>query len=236
MKVDHKITLFYRQFGLLCCLVIFSAPLWAKTYIFRESDGTIWYTNIKPSASEMHKYQLIGSIDEPKVTAAKKGKKQKARGGCIGYSKAELKKRERQYDRNIQQLSALHGISPYLIKSVIAIESCFDSQAVSTAGAQGLMQLMPATAKDLGVRDSFNPNQNLSGGVSYLRLMLDKYQQNEKLALAAYNAGPHAVDKYNGIPPYKETQAYVKKVLKRYKQYILLANKTQQTNQLVSLR
>ncbi|WP_349305694.1 lytic transglycosylase domain-containing protein [Bacillus sp. FJAT-49711] len=112
----------------------------------------------------------------------------------------------------IQKASEVYNLPAKLIKSIIKHESNFNPRTVSHAGASGLMQLMPQTAKGLGVTDIFDPLQNVMGGSKYLRNMLDKYDGNLVLALAAYNAGPGNVDKYGGIPPFQETQNYVKKV------------------------
>ena len=112
----------------------------------------------------------------------------------------------------INDISQKYGVDSKLIKEVIRAESGFDSSAVSATGAKGLMQLMPGTAADLGVVNSFDPAQNIEGGTHYLRDLLDKYNGNVSLALSAYNAGPGAVAKYHGIPPYSETQNYVQKI------------------------
>ncbi len=122
------------------------------------------------------------------------------------------------YDALIQTTAADYGIPPALVKAVIAAESAFNPTAVSRAGAQGLMQLMPSTAAALGVSDSLVPEENVRGGVTYLRLMIERYGDLSR-ALAAYNAGPAAVDKYGGIPPYRETKDYVARVLSYYRQY-----------------
>ena len=118
-----------------------------------------------------------------------------------------------QYEPLIRQHASHHRIRPELVRAVIQVESAFNPRAVSPKGAMGLMQLMPATAKQFGVIDPFNPAENIRAGVSYLRELLDRYDHNEQLALAAYNAGPRAVDKYGSkVPPYKETQNYVLKI------------------------
>jgi soluble lytic murein transglycosylase-like protein len=125
----------------------------------------------------------------------------------------------------LSHAGAEHDIDVELLASVVHAESNGRAHAVSRTGAQGLMQLMPGTAHQLGVRDSFQPEQNINGGTAYLDELLTRYHDNLALALAAYNAGPAAVDKYDGIPPYRETRAYVARVMSEFKSRKLAAQR-----------
>jgi soluble lytic murein transglycosylase-like protein len=116
----------------------------------------------------------------------------------------------------VSEASRKHGVDSDFIRSVIKQESAGNANAVSRTGARGLMQLMPGTALQLGVNDSFSPEQNVHGGTTYLKELLERYNGDAIKALAAYNAGPGAVDRYKGIPPYRETQEYVKRVVSDY--------------------
>ncbi len=117
----------------------------------------------------------------------------------------------------IAETARRHNLNPALVRSVVAVESAFQPNAISPKGAQGLMQLMPQTARSLGVADPFDPGQNLDGGTRHLKELVARYGGNLHLALAAYNAGQGAVQKHRGVPPYRETRSYVKKVLERYR-------------------
>jgi len=176
-----------------------------ELYLYRERDGTQWITDhwLPPN-----KYVYIGKYGRPQAVLS-----------CRGLTKSDLEARATHYEDAIARHAGAFEVDPVLVKAVMRVESCFDHKAVSRVGAQGLMQLMPFTARDLGVKDSFDPEQNIRGGVQYLSQMLKLFSNNRQLALAAYNAGPGAVSKYNGVPPYKETKSYLVKVAAQYDSY-----------------
>ncbi|HEY0914337.1 MAG TPA: lytic transglycosylase domain-containing protein [Solimonas sp.] len=177
----------------------------AEVYVYREPAGTRLFTDQRVRDPA---YVFISKFGRPTAYVS-----------CKGISSAGLEARLRSYEALIDRYAEQQGVEAALVKAVMRVESCFDHRAVSRVGARGLMQLMPGTAADMGVSDSFDPAQNIRGGVTYLRLMLDRFGNNQKLALAAYNAGPGAVTKHQGVPPFKETQAYVEKVRSHYERY-----------------
>ena len=121
-----------------------------------------------------------------------------------------------EFKAHIRSASRQYMVDPALIEAIIQVESSFRSDAVSHSGATGLMQLMPGTARDLDVIDRYNPRENIHGGVKYISKLMKRFDNNMMLAIAAYNAGPAAVERYNGVPPNAETPRYVKKVIKAY--------------------
>jgi soluble lytic murein transglycosylase len=164
-------------------------------YSFVDADGVVHFTDTPRDA----RYR---PLPEPKL----------GRGPAIRVP------RRWEYDGLIGLTAREHQVEPALVKAVIAAESNFDPEAISRKGARGLMQLMPVTATRLGVEDPLRPTENVRAGTRYLRLMLDRYGDVER-ALAAYNAGPTVVDRFGGVPPYPETQDYVRRVLTYYRHY-----------------
>jgi hypothetical protein len=164
----------------------------AQTYRFVDIDGTVHVTN----APTDPRYQRMGA----------------ASGTERGWLRLVVPDLA-PYAQEVREAAERHGVPEGLISAVIRVESGFNAQAVSRKGARGLMQLMPGTASMLGVRDSFDPRQNIDGGVRHLRGLIDRFGNDLKLALAAYNAGEQAVLNHRGIPPYPETRDYVTKVL-----------------------
>jgi soluble lytic murein transglycosylase-like protein len=132
--------------------------------------------------------------------------------GQVRTTRQAIRGRSSEYDALIEEHAADHGVDVGLVRAVIQAESAFNPRARSVKGAMGLMQLMPATAAQYGVDNPYDPAQNIRGGVAYLRSLLTKYSGNQELALAAYNAGPEAVEKYGAVPPYRETRNYIDRI------------------------
>jgi len=170
----------------------------AQIWVYRDEYGRTYFTD-SPQHEGYEAYKPKGTV--------------RHRAGV----KPRLYARE--FDNAIKRASVQHGVSAALVKAIIAAESGFDPQAVSDKGARGLMQLMPDTAESLGVDDALDPWQNIDGGTRYLCAMIDRFPGEIELALAAYNAGPAKVAQFQGVPPYKETRGYVKRVLSYYKRY-----------------
>ena len=184
------------------CLVILvtGAPASAETFRFVGQDGTVHLTN----APTDPRYQRGGLTPTPPAV-----------GSIIGLPRplaADLA----PYAQEIADAAQRHGLPARLISAVIRVESGFNPRAVSRRGARGLMQLMPETASLLGVRDAFDPRENIDGGVRHLRGLIERFPTDLRLALAAYNAGEQAVMAFRGIPPYPETREYVTRVLQFY--------------------
>ena len=175
-------------------MVLAVMPAQADVYQYIDANGTISLTNVPNDP----RYRRVMS-ELPRARSV--------------ISVGEL-------ESVIARHSRTHRLHPALIRAVIKTESDFDPLAVSRAGAIGLMQLMPQTAVRLDVRDSYNPDDNIGGGTKYLRQLLDRFNGNLPLALAAYNAGEHAVERYQGLPPIAETRQYVKKVLQYYRVFL----------------
>jgi len=138
-----------------------------------------------------------------------------ARSGGANAALSLMEKRKQSMpgiEEHINGMAKQHNVDPALVRAVIEVESAWNPRAVSHKGAQGLMQLMPATASKYGVRNVFDPKQNVSGGVRHLRFLLDLFDNDTRLALAAYNAGENAVTRHNGVPPYSETRAYIRRL------------------------
>ncbi len=170
----------------------------ADVYKYVASDGTVHFTD-----KRVHK----------RYKRVVKSKKNRSR---VDYK--SLKKNKKKYSPLIQAIASKHQLDPKLLHAIIRAESAYDPNAISSVGAVGLMQLMPATARRYGVTNRRNPKQSITGGTLYLKDLLKMFGSNMKLVAAAYNAGENAVKKYrNSIPPYPETRQYVKKVMAYYK-------------------
>lgn len=176
-------------------------------YIYKQPNGDYLYTD-----QGVHKphYRLLKRIYQPRVTPSR------ATVSCVGLNPDNRNSKAHRYDPEINQIALSDHLDPLLIKAIISVESCFDTHATSSAGAKGLMQLMPKTANHLGIGQLYNPTNNLDAGMRYFSKLMTEFSNNVSLALAAYNAGPSAVIKYNGIPPYPQTVHYVHRVITNY--------------------
>ena len=217
--------------GLLLALFLISTPFSSEAamYAYVDARGVCHYTNVpgdgRYKLSERAPRRLETPEDRLIKTIARRSTNGLSRRGVAEYqtpsrnSRNTFRTAPQTINRYIQLAAANHQVDPLLIKAVIKAESNFDPNAISPKGAQGLMQLMPGTAKDLAVNDPFDPFQNINGGTKYLRYLLDNFKGNVELSLAAYNAGPGRVAPYGVIPGIPETQNYVAKVMETYKSY-----------------
>ena len=175
----------------LCCLVLLSSAM-GDIYGFKDENGVWHFTNV-PSDPRYRLYTKISGLKARPYIA--------------------------KYDRIIKRASKQFDVDPHLIKAIIKAESSFEPDAVSKRGAQGLMQLMPATARDMKVNDPFDPEQNILGGTKYLSLLLKRFKRNTRSAVAAYNVGATTVDKCNGVPPIPQTKRFVERVMEYYLEF-----------------
>lgn len=185
----------WRAMALIVGLTFFVIPAAnADIYVYIDHEGTLHFTNT-PTSNQYKVYMRET------------------------YAKPSTPFHITSYDDVISEAAKRHGLSSSLIKALIHVESFFNPKAVSKKGAIGLMQIMPENLQALNISDPFDPWENIMGGASYLKSMLERFRGELPLALAAYNAGPTAVERYHDIPPYPETEAYVKKVMRFFRHY-----------------
>jgi soluble lytic murein transglycosylase-like protein len=171
----------------------FPAAAEAQLYTWRDASGSLVVSN-QPRTGAVRTYAVINAPSTIKTT------------------RPALSRRAQAFEPWILENATIHQVRPELVRAVIQAESAFNPAATSHKGAMGLMQLMPGTAAELGVTDPYDPEQNIRGGVMYLKSLLTRYDHNEELALAAYNAGPGAVARYGTVPPFRETRDYIARI------------------------
>jgi soluble lytic murein transglycosylase-like protein len=182
------------------CVALAPASASAQIYSWRDANGHLVVGNTPRSTAGQGAGEIVPSYPVPKSDA-------------IRATRPATSDRVRMYEGLITEHARLNDVRPDLVRAVVQVESAYNPYARSPKGAVGLMQLMPATAQLFGVKNAFSPEQNIRAGVAYLRQLLNRYENNEELALAAYNAGPNAVAKYGEtVPPYAETKKYVSRI------------------------
>lgn len=198
-----------RTAAFLCAILLAGIPVatHAELYTFVDENGVVHFTNIRRDPPEEPR-----QLEQTSNTFAWTD--------YLGITRRVHRVDVTTYDGLIQEAAAYYSLPAALVKAVVAAESAFEPSAVSPAGAQGLMQLLPKTAASMQVRDVFDPKDNIFGGARYLRLMANQFQGDLRLITAAYNAGPGAVKQAKGIPPFEETRRYVKRVLALYEHYL----------------
>lgn len=185
--------------GFIVLLSMMASPALADIFLYIDKEGVMHFTNVPTH------YQYRVFLRE--------------RSGNSSNVRTSYKPDSNKYDRLIDTSSQKHGVDFALVKAIIRAESSFNPYAISTKGAEGLMQLMPETSMKMNVLNPFDPRENIEGGVKYVKYLLERFDHNLKLSLAAYNAGETVVTQNNGIPNYSETKNYVDEVLRYYKEY-----------------
>lgn len=191
----------------VCIALLLFLPLSVQAQVYKwvDEDGIVTYSNIAPPSD-----QDFQTLRFPCYAADPK---------CRSVSWEKVPLNTRSFRNEIQSASRYNSVEESLIRAIIHAESAYQADAQSPKGAQGLMQLMPATQAELNVSDPFNPQENIQGGALYLSQLLAQFKGDFELAAAAYNAGPNAVNKYGGVPPYDETQEYVRRIKILYRRY-----------------
>jgi hypothetical protein len=202
-RPEEEAMLARLSFGVLLLLLVLVVPAVADIYKYEDDEGTVHFTDTPAD----RRFKIF-------MRDIKKDQRLRTTFGLSG-----VRSDPSEFEPIIDSCARQYGVDKSLVKAVIHAESGYDPKAVSRKGAAGLMQLMPQTAQGLKVGDSFDPRENIQGGVRYLRFLLDTFKGDTTLALAAYNAGLNKVARYNGIPPYAETRNYVAKVLDYQRQY-----------------
>jgi len=185
--------------GILLFAAMAPTPALADIFLYVDKEGVMHFSN----APTHNRYRVY----------------MKERAGHPAEVEKIAKPDTDKYDHLITESCGLHGVDFALVKAIIRAESCFDPYAISSKGAEGLMQLMPETSKRLNVANPFDPHENIKGGVKYLKYLLDRFNDDLRLSLAAYNAGETTVAQVKGVPNYRETKNYVAEVLRYYKEY-----------------